>query len=63
MSFWGFGLEEVFVIVDGGGGEGFVDGLSTERAFPCYAWVSPALELKVHARALGEVGDRFCEVQ
>src|SRR5215208_4062581 len=27
------------------------------------AWISPAFQLQVHARAVGEVGDRFCEVQ
>jgi hypothetical protein len=51
------------VIVDGGGGEGSVDGTPTARAFPCCAWISPAFELQVHARAVGEVGDCFCEVQ
>jgi hypothetical protein len=61
--FLDFGLEEVLVIVDGGGGEGPMDSTSTERAFPYGAWVSPALELQVHTGAVGEVGDRFGEVQ
>ena len=51
------------MIVDSSGGEGFVDGTSTEVTFPCGGWVSPAFELQGHARAIGEVGDRFCEVQ
>src|SRR5215210_4035645 len=62
ICFWGFGLEQVLVIVDGGGGESFVDRTSTESAFPCCAWVSPALELQLYAGAVGEVGDRFGEV-
>ena len=63
MCFWGFGPEEVLVIVDGGGGEGLVDSTSTEVTFPGGAWVSRALELQVYAGAVGEVGDCFGELQ
>jgi hypothetical protein len=62
LCFWGFGSEEILMIVDGGGGEGPVDSTSTESAFPCGAWVSPAFELQVHARAVGEVSDSFGEL-
>src|SRR5215203_5535736 len=61
--FWCFGPEEVFMIVDGGGGEGLVDRTPTEGALPCCIGVSPTLELQLHAGAVGEVGDCFGELQ
>jgi hypothetical protein len=63
LSFWGFGSEEVLVIVGGGGGQGPVDRASTEVTFPRGARVSPAFKLQVYAESVGEVGDRFGEVQ
>src|SRR5215211_7998843 len=63
LRFRGCGFEEVLVVVDGCGGEGLVDRTSTQGPFPRSVGVSPAFELQLHAGAVGEVGDCFCELQ
>jgi hypothetical protein len=45
------------VVVDGCGGECFVDIAAAEVTFPCGVKVSAAFELEFDAGALGQVGD------
>src|SRR5215210_8628030 len=63
LRFRGFGFKEVLVVVDGCGGEGLVDFTSTQGPFPRSVGVSPTFELQLHSGAVGEVGDRFRELQ
>ncbi len=51
------------MVVDGGGGEGFVDLSSPQRTLPRCVRISPTLELQIYAGSFGEVGDRFGEVE
>src|SRR5919107_2136602 len=63
LCFGGLGGKEVLVIVNGCGGEGPGSLNPPQGAVPGCVWVSPALELQVNTRALGDVRDRICEIE
>src|ERR671917_91084 len=62
LRFGARGLQQVFMVVDGGGGEGLIDRASSIGAFLRGLRVSPTLELQLDAGAFGEVGDGLGKV-